>query len=483
MKTHTFYASGENTTDFLPSKDEGHLHHAELANLAAMARSIFHQAGATEVAQPELTTLVSFNGTNGLEPWAGLIADVYGDLFGTTIYGGANDLGTAFEIAKTAHGYASSPTTLVSFNGANGYEPFGSLIADRHGDLFGTTYEFANLGTVFEIAKTAHGYASSPTTLVNFNGANGSNPSSGLIADAHGDLFGTTVGGGANGDYGTVFEIAKTASGYASTPTTLVSFNDANGAAPYGTLIADAHGNLFGTTAYGGPYGFGTVFEIAKTASGYASTPTTLVSFSGSANGGELLAGLIADAHGDLFGTTAAGGSDGDGTVFEIAKTAHGYASTPTTLVSFNGANGATPYGSLIADAHGDLFGTTIGGGAYGDGTVFEIAKTAHGYASTPTTLVSFNGTDGRAPVGQLIADAHGDLFGTTIGGGANGDGGTVFEITGSGFNAHPTAGRSVAESHDSFVFAPNLGENTIAKTNTTIQLIHLNRRSRILPH
>jgi hypothetical protein len=107
------------------------------------------------------------------------------------------------------------------------------------------------------------------------------------------------------------------------------------------------------------------------------------------------------------------GGSSDLGTVFEIAKTAQGYASTPTTLVSFNGTNGSQPYAGLIVDAHGDLFGTTAyGGNGYGNGglgvgTVFEIAKTGNGYASTPTTLVSFNGTNGANPFGSLIADAH----------------------------------------------------------------------------
>jgi uncharacterized repeat protein (TIGR03803 family) len=127
---------------------------------------------------------------------------------------------------------------------------------------------------------------------------------------------------------------------------------------------------------------------------------------------------LIADARGDLFGTTAIGGAYGNGNVFEVVKTAHGYASAPTTLDSFNGIDGSNPRGSLIADAHGDLLGTTVSGGAYGAGTVFEITKTAHGYASTPMTLVSFNGANGAGPVGGLIADAHGDLFGTTQGGG-----------------------------------------------------------------
>jgi uncharacterized repeat protein (TIGR03803 family) len=176
---------------------------------------------------------------------------------------------------------------------------------------------------------------------------------------------------------------------------------------------------------------------------------------------------LIADDHGDLFGTTALGGANGQGTVFEIAKTATGYASSPTTLVNFNGANGGILYGSLIVDAHGDLFGMTAAGGATGQGTVFEIAKTTHGYASTPTTLVNFNGTDGAAPYGSLTADAHGDLFGTTNYSGPNNTGyGTVFEITGSGFSTHKAPSCSVLESHDNFVFDPKLGENTSLNSN-----------------
>jgi uncharacterized repeat protein (TIGR03803 family) len=384
-----------------------------------------------------LTTLASFNLSNGTYPNGGdlqgsLIADANGDFFGTTIGGGAYGYGTVFEIVKTASGYASTPTTLVSFNGSNGANPYGGLIADANGDLFGTTENGGaygtTAGTVFEIVKTASGYASTPTTLVSFG--SDSNPKSDLIADANGDLFGTTLSG-------TVFEIVKTASDYASTPTTLVTFNGSDGAAPYGSLIADAHGDLFGTTVSGGANGTndGTVFEIVKTASGYASTPTTLVSFNGS-NGANPYGSLIADAKGDLFGTTSgmigSGGVNGDGTVFEIAKTASGYASTPTTLISFNGSNGANPFGSLIADAKGDLFGTTAYGGTYNDGTVFEIVKTASGYASTPTVLVSFNADDGANPYCSLIADANGDLFGTTVG--VTGGGGTVFEITGSGF-------------------------------------------------
>jgi hypothetical protein len=180
---------------------------------------------------------------------------------------------------------------------------------------------------------------------------------------------------------------------------TLVSFNFADGAEPVASLIADANGNLFSTTELGGAHGGGTVFEIAKTASGYASTPTTLVSFTGT-DGVFPVADLIADAHGNLFGTT------GGGTVFEIAKTADGYASAPTTLVSFNGS--AFPVAGLIADANGNLFSTTAGGGTYGFGTVFEI--TGSGFV----VPVTFAGMPGKPNCfGQSVsalAQQHGGL-------------------------------------------------------------------------
>jgi len=325
--------------------------------------------------------LYTFDGTHGAYPNAGLIADANGNLFGTTAVGGPNDYGTVFEIVKTASGYASTPTVLVAFDGANGAEPFGALMADANGNLFGTT------------------------------------------------AFGGAPGGIG---YGTVFEIVKTATGYASTHTILARFDGgANGASPFGALMADANGNLFGTTRDGGSSNLGTVFEILKTASGYVSTPTILASFDVT-SGVNPTSGVIADANGNLFGTTTDGVVN-RGIVFEILKTAGGYASTPTVLFNFLYAEGGNPFAGLIADANGNLFGTTIWLGALGYGTVFKIVKTASGYASTPTVLYNFDGTVGAAPYAGLIADANGNLFGATGGGGAN-DQGTVFELSGSGF-------------------------------------------------
>jgi uncharacterized repeat protein (TIGR03803 family) len=412
----------------------------------ALAALSPHSSGA---ATPVLTTLFSFDGNNAAHPDAPVIVDAQGNLLGTTSGGGnqacAGGCGTVFELVKTNGGYASSPTILVTFDHDNGAAPQASLIADASGNLFGTTRYGGSgcggngCGTVFEIAKTDQGYASAPTTLVRFDLTNGAQPAAGLIFDVDGNLYGTTYGGGSTacaGGCGTVFKIAKTGQGYASTPTTLVSFDGTNNASPTASLIFDAQGNLFGTTSAGGntncDNGCGTVFEIAKTRSGYAGIPTTLVSFDGS-SGANPAAGLIFNQKGDLLGTAFSGGPYGLGTVFQIAKTRNGYASLPSTLVSFNGANGASPFSGLIADARGNLFGTSVGGTDY-PGTVFELAKTRSGYATTLTILASFNvnGVISAEPTG-LVADVQGNLFGPTYFGGASNQG-SVYELTGSGF-------------------------------------------------
>jgi hypothetical protein len=171
----------------------------------------------------------------------------------------------------------------------------------------------------------------------------------------------------------------------------LVNFSGTDGASPVANLIADDKGNLLGTTVVGGAYGQGTVFEVAKTADGYAGTPATLVSFSckvfncADGNGSFPVAGLLADANGNLRGTTSGGGPSGSGTVFEIAKTAHGYASTPTTLVSLDfNSNGGGPEAALIADADGNLFSTASQGGAYRHGTVFEVSGSGFAVPAPP---------------------------------------------------------------------------------------------------
>jgi probable HAF family extracellular repeat protein/uncharacterized repeat protein (TIGR03803 family) len=375
-----------------------------------------------------LEALVSFNGANGVNPYAGVAMDAAGDLFGTTSADGdgADGAGTVFEIAKTGGSYASTPTTLASFNGTDGANPTATVIADAAGDLFGETGTGGanGDGTVFELVNNGGG-SYTPTTLVSFNGIDGADPTVVLTADAAGDLFGATYSGGASGD-GTVFEITKTGGSYATTPTTLLDFDGTNGANPITALVADAAGDIFGTTQFGGANGDGAVFELMNNGGG-SYTPITLLSFNG-ANGTDPITALVIDPAGDIFGTTEFGGAHGRGTVFELVNSGGG-SYTPITLLSFNGTNGANPNTGLMADAAGDIFGTTSGGGANGDGTVFELVNNGGG-SYTLTTLASFDGTNGSEPATGLVADAAGDLFGTTLYGGANGDG-TVFELSG----------------------------------------------------
>jgi hypothetical protein len=399
-------------------------------------------ATAPAYAAPALTTIASFTGTTGAapgnSPQAALITDASGNLFGTTYIGGTSNLGTVFEIPKTGGTYGAL-SVLATFTGtANGANPLSGLTADAAGNLFGTTSAGggSGFGTVFEIANTAGTYGAL-SVIATFTGtANGALPSGGLTADAAGNLFGTTANGGANG-LGTVFEIAKTGTTY-GTLTTLAYFDGTHGSHPSGALAVDAAGNLLGTTNSGGSSGLGTVFEVVKTGAAYAA-PTTLATFTGSANGSGPQSGLTADAAGNLFGTTFAGGTVGLGTVFEIAKTGATYG-TLTTLASFTGFNGATlggqPRAGVIVDAAGSLFGTTFIGGNSNSGEVFEIPKTGGTYQPLVTVAnISNNGQ----PIGGLAADASGNLFGTTHYSGTAGDG-SVFEITGSGFQAAVSA-------------------------------------------
>lgn len=367
-----------------------------------------------------ITTLATFTGANGAFPFGGLYADAQGNLFGTTrkgLFGG----GTVFKIdAET-----ETLTTLVGFFSVSGKYPYGSLIADAAGNLYGTTaaggttYSQTNNGngTVFEIVPGQV----LPTILVNFNGTNGAHPFAGLIFDSSGNLYGTTVDGGANG-YGTVFKVAATT----HEETLLYSFSGTDGGHPWGGLWFDSSGNLYGTTNSGGANDDGTIFEIAAG----THTLTTLHSFNG-ADGQHPTAGLVVDSQGNLYGTTNGGPSSG-GTVFEYSPSTQ----TLTTLYSFTGgANGIGPYAGLLVDAAGNLFDTAREAGAYGYGTVFRIESGTHQF----TKLLDFDGFNGAFPMGTLIADHAGNLYGTTSSGrllvsGVPAFDGTVFKLTDTGF-------------------------------------------------
>jgi len=311
---------------------------------------------------------------------------------------------------------ATTFTTLVSFDGTNGEFPeYAPLVQGLHGNLYGTTaYGGANgEGTVFKITP-----GGTLTTLHSFDSTDGEYPYAGLVQATSGNFHGTTSGGGANG-YGTVFKITP-----GGTLTTLHSFDSADGAYPYAGLVQATNGNFYGTTSGGGANGYGTVFKITP-----EGTLTTLYSFCAQPNctdGATPYATLVQATNGNFYGTTEIGGANGYGTVFKI--TARG---TLTTLYSFcaqpNCSDGATPYAGLVQATNGNFYGTTFNGGADGYGTVFKI--TPRGML---TRLRSFDGTDGASPIAGLVQATDGNFYGTTEIGKPNGEG-TVFEITARG--------------------------------------------------
>jgi uncharacterized repeat protein (TIGR03803 family) len=307
--------------------------------------------------------LYSFAGEpDGEDPIAGLLRDRSGNLYGTTIYGGtAGGYGTAFELTPSGklillHSFASNP---------DGADPYSTLVADPDGNGYGTTrYGGAagGYGTVFKV-----GAGRAETVLYSFAGTpDGEDPQSSLVRDAAGNLYGTTIYGGAAGGYGTVFKLDKAGKlvllhSFAGTP---------DGENPYAGLAADSAGNGYGSTKYGGSAGgFGTVFKIDRTGKF-----SLLHSFAGTPDGENPVAGLVVDPAGNVYGTTFYGGTSGYGSVFEIDTTGQ-----LTVLHSFNGSSdGANPMGGLTRDAVGNLYGTTSDGGDLscgfsGCGTVFKV--------------------------------------------------------------------------------------------------------------
>ncbi len=382
------------------------------------------------------TALHSFGrGSDGRNPLGGLVFDHAGNLYGTSEYGGIHGGGTVFELSPNGSG-GWTETVLHNFgNGSDGYYPFAGLIVDSGGNLYGTT-EGGGVhsgGTAFELSpRQGGGYTE--TVLHSFgNGTDGYYPEAGLVLDAHGNLYGTTESGGTHscsgGACGTVFELSpRQGGGY--TETVLHNFgNGTDGYFPYyGSLIFDGSGNLYGTTEQGGVHGSGTAFELSpKQGGGY--TETVLHSFGNGTDGVDPEGGLIFDTSGNLYSTTIYGGIHNFGTVFELSPR-QGGGWTETVLRSFDGPNGGYPTAGLIRDSAGNIYGTTYYDGTYYVGTVFELSPNGSG-GYQETVLHNF---DPRAPVGAepdagLVFDSAGNLYGTTIESGTGGNG-TVFELS-----------------------------------------------------
>jgi len=379
--------------------------------------------------------LHSFNGTDGGYPGAALIFDGSGNLYGTTENGGANNFGTVFELSPNGSGgWTETLLHSFNFNGSDGVYPYAGVIFDAAGNLYGTTWEGGTYvyGTVFELMPQPGG-SWSETVLHSFqpNGVDGVSPqSAGLIVDAAGHLFGTTINGGRY-NVGTMFEMSHNGNGSWIENVYSFDYNGTDGATPDASLISDAAGNFYGTTSNGGTSAAGTAFEMSPNGSG-GWTEKLLYSFGEGLDGFNPEASLIFDAAGNLYGTTLGGSMNGGGMAFKLSPNGSG-SWTETVLHSFSGGtDGSVPYGALIFDGAGNLYGTTSSEGIDFYGIAFELSPNGSG-GWTETVLHSFGaGTDGSGPTGSLIFDGGGNLYGATYAGGTS-NVGTVFELSPNG--------------------------------------------------
>jgi len=374
-------------------------------------------------------------GQDGSEPVAGLTIDKAGNLYGAASAGGAG-FGTVYKLAFKHSGWILSP--LYSFSGSNdGAGPVTAPVVGPNGTLYGSTaaggggscseiYEYSGCGTIFNLHPSASVCKAAlcpwmESVLYRFaGGSDGAYPIGKLLFDQSGNIYGTTFDYLQFGSLGTVFELTSSGSGWSKS--VLQRFDGGDGQYPLAGLIAGPSGNLYGTTYYGGAHSDGAVYQLTPSGPGWSES--VLYSFQGGNDGANPAADLISDNAGNFYGGTTVGGSSGGGTVFELTPSNGQW--TLSVLYSFAGSAG--PANSLAMDTAGNLYGTTVEDGGYGAGNVFRLKFS--GGSWTYSDLYDFTGaSDGAEPFGGVIVDASGNLYGTTEAGGANGDG-VVFEIT-----------------------------------------------------
>src|ERR1700685_171103 len=402
-------------------------------------------------AQSSYKTLYRFKaGKDAQSPHAGLIFDTAGNLYGTTLEGGAQGAGAVFKLTRNSDG-TWTETVIYSFcldspQCGAGRNPVAGLTSDGTGNLYGTTWHggAGGGGVVFRLTPNPGGtWALSVLhsfCTVGPGCADGDEPLAGVIFDAVGNLYGTTSAGGVYGP-GTVFELMPKSDG-SWEEKVLHSFCSVEtcpgggGGGPEARLVFDATGSLYGTTNAGGADYVGTVFELTQSRDGKWHEKVLYSFCSFCCNGSNPQAGLILDAAGNLYGTTTNGGEAGGGIVFKLTQTSGGRWKE-TVLHSFctgDCGDGYIPGGEVTSDAAGNLYGTTVGGGNLGFcplagcGVVYKLTPQSSGKWKE-TTLHVFIDRPAAYPLGSLVFDASGNLYGTAAVDGES-NFGSVFEIT-----------------------------------------------------
>jgi len=417
------------------------------------------------------TVLYNFTGgSDGANPGSRLTFDVAGTLYGTTLLGGVptidNNLGNGvvFELSPNGSG-GWNETVLHAFDGGlnvgpDGANPSGSVIFDSAGNLYGVTmyggtdFNYCSYGTIFELSPAGTSWTETLLFSQSCTQWDGNATANGVIMDQAGNLYGTNSAG--------VFELSPSPGGW--TEQTIYGVSASSG------LTMDAAGNIYGATS-------STVFELSPISNG-GWKPTVIYTFAGAPTDGYGAEGTpVLDKTGNLYGTTYHGGANNYGTVYKLSPGENGW--TEEILYSFKGGtDGANPVAGIVFDAAGNIYGTTVLGGSKNRGSVFELAALGN-FHYEHTVLWTFNGTDGANPYGSLILDSAGKLYGTAASGGSS-NAGVVFKVTGVR-GATPTTltslpnpstyGQAVSFTAvvTSIVGAPPDGETVTFKKGTTV--------------
>lgn len=396
---------------------------------------------ATQGAHAQTFTVIhDFSGTDGYSPYATLTLDTAGNLYGTTAASLTGE-GTAFSLKPSHGGWVLN--TLVAFSGGDdGGYPYGGVVFSPSGALYGTTTYGGLLGygVVYSLRPPNTVCKSvicgwTETVVHSFSGSDGNGPYlENLVFDHSGNLYGTTSNGGVS-NHGVVFQMTR--SGGTWNEIVLHSFLGGNdGSFPASGVIVDAAGNLYGTTGQGGGSGCGgtgcgTVYQLSPSGSGWKET--ILYSFQGGNDGQNPYGGVILDPSGNLYGTTSDGGSGGSGTVFELSPASGNW--TFALLYSLSGGCCAGSLGNLAMDGAGNLYGTAYSTGDGLSGSVFKLKRSDSGWTYITLHNFGYRGPDGDLPVGGPTVDANGNVYGTTSDGGTHSCGfevtcGVVWEIT-----------------------------------------------------
>jgi len=403
-----------------------------------LALSVTMHLLSSMVAAQTYTVIHDFTGGgDGEAPYTGLTIDAAGNLYGTTVAGGNNGAGVIFKLKRGGSGWQLTPIYTFT-GGADGASPQGRVAIAADGTLYGTTAagglrrcSGVGCGTVFHLRPSAFAPRSvltpwSEDVIYAFSGTDGYLPQGDLTFDAAGNIYGTTIGGGAF-NMGAVYKLARAGGGW--TESVLYSAqDDDNGYEPYGGVVMDPAGNLYGVFQFSRT-GLGTAYQLSASGSGWMEQTIHHFDLSGN-NGAEPIGGLILDASGNLYGTTLYGGDFLPGGVaYQLTPSSGGW--NYQTIYSFLNGDGG-PEDKLMMDADGNLYGTAFTAGAFGWGSVFKLTHSVGGW--TMTALHDFCASDfpcpdGARPMSNVVMDAHGNLYGTTTLGGAFGNG-VVWQIT-----------------------------------------------------